>query len=73
MSKDLERSAHAKKNLDLLTVCILPSKQLSKKEIILITAIINQIEMLFMLYHSGFLQQQSFNDHNEKKTCHDTH
>ena len=71
--KGFRKIGSRQKNLDLLTVCILPSKQLSKKETILITAIINQIEMLFMLYHSGFLQQQSFNDHNEKKTCHDTH
>lgn len=43
------------KNLDLLTVCILPIIQLSEEKIILITAITNQIEMLFMLYRACFL------------------
>jgi hypothetical protein len=61
------------KNLDLLTVCILPKTQLSEEENILITAIINQIEMFFMLYRAGFLHQQAFNDHTQKKICHDTH
>jgi hypothetical protein len=50
------------KNLDLMTICILPTSRLSKEENILITAIANQVEMFFMLYRAGFLHQQSFND-----------
>jgi len=69
----LRKIGSRQKNLDLLTVCILPTIQLSEEENILITAITNQIEMLFMLYRAGFLHQQSFNDHNENKICHDTH
>lgn len=61
------------KNLDLLTVCILPTIQLSKEENIMITAITNQIEMLFILYSTGFLHQQSFNDPTKKLICRDTH
>jgi hypothetical protein len=57
------------KNLDLLTVCILPTIQLSEEKYLLVTAITNQIEMLFILYRVGFLHQQSFNDHTEKKIC----
>ena len=49
------------KNLDLLTVCILPTTQLSEEEKILITATINQVEMFFILYRAGFLHKQSLN------------
>ena len=58
----LRTIASRQKNLDLLTVCILPTIQLSDEENILITAIINQIEMLFVLYRAGFLHQHSFID-----------
>ena len=53
-------------NLDLQTVCILPEIQLSEEENILITAITSQIEMFFLLYRAGFLQQQFVSDHTEK-------
>lgn len=65
--KGLRKIASCQKNLDLLTVCILPAKHFSEEENILITAVTSQIEMLFLLYRAGFLLQQSFNDHNEKK------
>ncbi len=42
-----------RKHLDLLTVCILPQVPLSEEQIVLITAITNQIEMLFMVYRAG--------------------
>jgi hypothetical protein len=58
----LRTIASRQKNLDLLTVCILPTIQLSDEESILVTAIISQIEMLFVLYRAGFLHQHSFND-----------
>lgn len=57
----LIKIASSQKNLDFLTVCILPVIQLSKEESILIAAITNQIEMFFLLYRAGFLPQQSFN------------
>jgi hypothetical protein len=69
----LQTIASRQKNLDLLTVCIFPKVPLSEEEIILITAITNQIEMLFMLHHAGCLHQKPFNDHIEKEIIHDTH
>lgn len=62
----LRKIGSRQKNLDLWTVCILPTIQLSEKENILVTAITTQVEMLFILYRAGFLHQQSFIDHNEK-------
>ena len=64
----LRKIVSCQKNLDLLTVCILPTIQLSEEENILISAITNQIEMFFMLYRAGFLHQQSFNDHTDWPT-----
>jgi len=55
-----------KKNIDLLTVCILPKKDISEEEMVLITAIISQIELYFLLYHSDFIHQQFLIDQNEK-------
>jgi hypothetical protein len=43
------------KDLDWSVVCILPESRLSEKENILITGIMNQIELFYMLYRSGFL------------------
>jgi hypothetical protein len=40
-------------NLDFRTVCILPAKPLTEETIILITAIANQIEMMFLIYRDG--------------------
>jgi hypothetical protein len=40
-------------NLDLLTVMIFPAGAVSKEKTILLTAILNQIEMLFVFYRSG--------------------
>ncbi|MFC1831534.1 hypothetical protein ACFL0S_05895 [Thermodesulfobacteriota bacterium] len=55
------------KNLDVRTVCILPKTDFSEEETILITAIISQIELLFLLYRAGFIHQQFLIDHNEQK------
>lgn len=71
-TEGLKKIVSCQKNLDLLTVCILPAIPLSEEESILITAITSQIEMLFLLYRAGFLHQQSFNDHTEKKISHGT-
>ena len=43
------------KNLDILTVSILPAGRLSREQIVLITAILNQFEMYFMLFKEGNL------------------
>jgi len=59
----LSKISSRQKNLDLLTVCILPTIMLSEEENFMITAITNQIEMLFMLYRAGLLHQKSFTDH----------
>ena len=43
-------------NLDLLTVMIFPAASISKEKHILLTAILNQIEMLFILYRAGCIK-----------------
>jgi hypothetical protein len=53
----LMKISSCQQNLDLVTVAILPTFHISEEENILITAIINQIEVHFMLYHSGFLKK----------------
>ena len=44
------------RNLDLLTVFILPDTELSREKTILLTAILNQIEMLFILHRAGCIK-----------------
>ena len=65
-------AAH-QKNLDLLTVCILPEVHLSEEDIVLITAIVNQLEVFFMLYRTGCFRKTIIEHHTEKEVCHDTH
>lgn len=62
-------------NIDLLTVCILPKVLLAEENIVLITAIINEIEMLFLLHRAGCLRPDfmQLNDHTERQVCHDIH
>ena len=55
------------RNLDLMTVAIFPATHLSEEENILITAILNQIEIYFMLYHSDFLNRHFFDVEAEKQ------
>jgi hypothetical protein len=50
------------KNLDILTVSVLPARRLSREQIVLITAILNQFEMYFMLYSEGCLDKKVSND-----------
>ena len=64
--KGLKTIRSSQKNLDFLTVCIMPTTQLSKEQNILITAITNQIEMHYMLFHSGFLHQHFFNENTDR-------
>jgi len=45
------------KNPDLLTVCIMPSVELSEEQIVLIEAVTSQAEMLYMLYRAGCVHQ----------------
>jgi hypothetical protein len=44
------------RNLDLMTVCILPKTPLSEEDIVLVSAILNQIEMFYLLYCTGCTQ-----------------
>jgi hypothetical protein len=64
-------------NLDLLTVCILPRTDLSEEDVILITAIANQIEMMFLIYRDGcalaFNSEAADKPKKLKETFHDTH
>ena len=64
-------------NLDLLTVCILPETSVSEEDVVLITAIANQIEMMFLIYRDGCaleLNKGAADKHNnEKEHFHDTH
>ena len=62
-----------RENIDLLTVCVLPETTMGKDETVLITAITNQIEMLFMLFRSGVLHQQMITKESKKEICHDIH
>jgi hypothetical protein len=50
-------------NLDLLTACFFPSTNLTQEDVVLITAIVHQVEMLFLLHHSHGLDQLSINHH----------
>ncbi|MCB2147326.1 MAG: hypothetical protein KQI81_12695 [Deltaproteobacteria bacterium] len=61
-----------KQNLDLLTVFILPEAVISEERTVLLTAILNQIEMLFLLHRSGCLRQPFKNDDIEKEPGHDS-
>ena len=59
-------------NLDLLTVMILPAATISKEKQILLTAILNQIEMLFILYRAGCIKPKHGCGTNGKAIVHDT-
>ena len=48
-----------RKNMNLMTVCILPEIGLSEENMVLIKAVANQIEVLFLLYRSGVLLKES--------------
>jgi hypothetical protein len=50
---DFRTVSARQRNLDMLTVCILPATPLSEEDIVLITAITNQIEMMFLIYRDG--------------------
>jgi hypothetical protein len=60
-------------NPDLLTVCILPTSSIPEDARVLMTAITNQIEMLFMLYRAGCIPREPSTHETEKETYHDTH
>jgi hypothetical protein len=64
-------------DLELLTVCILPATPLSEEDIVLITAIANQIEMMFLIYHDGCAltlnPPSADKPSNIKEPYHDTH
>jgi hypothetical protein len=67
-----------RQNLDLLTVCILPATSLSEEDVVLITAIANQIEMLFLIYRDGCALAQSSEAADKpcsliKEPFHDSH
>ena len=64
-------------NLELQTVCILPATPLSEEDVVLITAIANQIEMMFLIYRDGCaltLDPSSYHKPPKiKESCHDSH
>ena len=60
-------------NLDLLTVFILPATEISKEKNVLLTALLNQIEMLFLLYRAGCIKPVHVNKHTTKEIRHDSH
>jgi hypothetical protein len=59
-------------NLDLLTVMIFPAATISKEKNILLAAILNQIEMLFILYRAGCIKPKHSGRKSIKKIVHDT-
>jgi hypothetical protein len=72
--KGLQTVSTCQRNLDFLTVFILPRTTISKEETVLLTAILNQIEMLFILYRTGGIKQMLPADRNTAKEIrHDSH
>jgi hypothetical protein len=59
-------------NLDLLTVFILPASAISKEETVLLTAILNQIEMLFILHRAGCIKPLHVGNKAAKEIDHGT-
>jgi len=59
-------------NLDLLTVMIFPAAAISKEKNILLAAILNQIEMLFILYRAGCIKSKQRGRNTIKEVVHDT-
>ena len=66
----LQKIYSSQKNLDVLTVCIFPNKQLTHEKTILISAITNQIEMFVLLYRGGFLNLQPFQPDQQHPISH---
>lgn len=60
-------------NLDLVTVFILPETEMTEERTVLLMAILNQIEMLFMLYRAGCLKPVSSPDTPKKELIHDSY
>ncbi|MCB2218586.1 MAG: hypothetical protein KQH59_21200 [Desulfobulbaceae bacterium] len=56
------------KNLDLITVCLVPATRLPKEAAILVTAITNQVELFFMLHRAGLPDKLVANGHADKHT-----
>ncbi len=63
------------KHPDLLTVCIFPSLPLSEEQVVLLTAVTKEIEMVFMLYRTGRRNNHPIMStiRTEKETYHDTY
>jgi len=59
-------------NLDLLTVMIFPAASISKEKHILLTAILNQIEMLFILYRAGCIKPMHADKNIAEEIVHDS-
>ncbi len=60
-------------NLDLLTVFILPAAAIPKEKTVLLAAILNQIEMLFILNNAGCIRPMHASDNIVKEIGHDSH
>ncbi len=62
-------------NLDLHTVCILPAIPLSEEQLVLISAMVNQVELLFMLGCQNPLCEKIpfIGEGNERNPYHDLH
>jgi hypothetical protein len=59
---DFQTISTRQRNLDIETVFILPKAALSEEKTFLLAAILNQIEMIFMLHRSGCLRQPYKNE-----------
>ena len=60
-------------NLDILTVFILPPGEMSNEQTILLSAILNQLEMLFLLFHTGCLKPAVSTHSPRKEAPHESH
>jgi hypothetical protein len=59
-------------NLDLLTVFILPAPTIPNEKTILLIAILNQIEMLFILHRAGCIKPLHVSNNPAKEIGHDS-
>ena len=50
-------------NLTIKAFCLMPDKKISKEEAVLINAVLNQLEMIFIIYSSKYYKDNLLNNH----------
>jgi hypothetical protein len=72
-AEGLQMITSCQEDLSLLTACILPMPPLSEESRLLMTALVNQTQLLFLLYHTGCFQRALLDTSNGKERHHDYH